>query len=196
MSHFSVSGRCLAAPPPADWREQLTLRLGAKPRRIGTWAELGLYGALRCMADAGEKTLPSDAILLLTSRRGTCAAAGAALEQMRAHSLMPLTFLQTQPSQLLALLAAQLEWTGHGCFVAAAQPQDLLRLAAVQAGAGGVLLGWVDEAHGGFSNWLRLRRNTVGKYDLQDAFADWMPRSDATPLGEADPSAQPAETPG
>ena len=174
MSHFSVTGRCLAAPPPADWREQLAQLLGAKPRRIGTWAELGLYGALRCMADAGEKTLPSDATLMLTSRRGTYVAAGAALEQMRGDSLMPLTFLQTQPSQLLALLAAQLDWTGHGCFIAAAQPQDLLRLAAVQAGAGGVLLGCVDETDGGFTHWLRLRRSTAEKYDFQEAFADWM----------------------
>ena len=174
MSHFSVTGRCLAAPPPADWREQLAQLLGAKPRRIGTWAELGLYGALRCMADAGEKTLSSDATLLLTSRRGTYVAAGAALEQMRGDSLMPLTFLQTQPSQLLALLAAQLDWTGHGCFIAAAQPQDLLRLAAVQAGAGGVLLGCVDETDGGFTHWLRLRRSTAEKYDFEEAFADWM----------------------
>lgn len=47
MSHFVVSGRRIAAPPPADWHEQLAQMLGAKPRRIGTWAELGLYGALR-----------------------------------------------------------------------------------------------------------------------------------------------------
>ena len=175
MNDFSVSGRCLAAPPPADWREQLTQLLGAKPRRIGTWAELGLYGALRCLADAGETTLPSDAILLLTSRRGTYAATGVALEQVRGDALMPLTFLQTQPSQLLALLAAQLDWTGHACFFAAAQPQELLRLAAVQAGAGGALLGCVDEAEGGFSHWLRLRRSAVGQYDFAAAFADWMP---------------------
>ena len=54
MKTFAITGRCLAAPPPADWREQLAQMLGAKPRRIGTWAELGMYGALCCMADAGE----------------------------------------------------------------------------------------------------------------------------------------------
>lgn len=175
MRNFSVSGRCLAAPPPADWREQLSQWLGARPRRIGTWAELGLYGALRCMADAGEERLPSDALLLLTSWRGTYVATGTALEQMRDDSLMPLTFLQTQPSQLLALLAAQMDWTGHGCFLAAAQPQDLLRLAAAQAGAGGALLGCVDEMNGGLTNWLRLRRTPVEKYDFLSAVADWMP---------------------
>lgn len=175
MSHFSISGRCSAAPPPADWREQLAQWLGAKPRRIGTWAELGLYGALRCMADAGEKTLPPDAVLLLTSRRGTYAATHTALAQMQDDLPMPLTFLQTQPSQLLALLAAQLEWTGHACFLAAAQPQDLLRLATAQAGDGGALLGCVDEANAGSTNWLRLRRGASGKYDFGAAFSEWIP---------------------
>lgn len=182
MSDFSVSGRCLAAPPPVDWREQLTQLLGAKPRRIGTWAELGLYGALRCLADAGEKRLPSDAILLLTSRRGTYVATGVALEQMCGDLLMPLTFLQTQPSQLLALLAAQMDWTGHACFFAAAQPQDLLRLARVQAGAGGALLGCVDETEGGLTNWLRLRRSAAEKYDFMAAFSAWMPAPDGSRL--------------
>lgn len=175
MSHLTVSGRCIAAPPPADWREQLAQLLGAKPRRIGTWAELGLYGALRCMTDAGEKTLPSDAILLLTSRRGTYAATDSALAQMCDGLPMPLTFLQTQPSQLLALLAAQMDWTGHACFLAAALPQDLLRLASVQTGPGGVLLGCVDETEGGSSNWLRLRPDAPEKHDSAATFAAWMP---------------------
>lgn len=184
MTSFTVSGRCIAAPPPADWPEQLVQLLGTKPRRIGTWAELGLYGALRCMADAGEKTLPPDAVLLLTSRRGTYAATGKALEQMQADALMPLTFLQTQPSQLLALLAAQMDWTGHACFLAAAQPQDVLRLATAQAGAGGALLGYVDETGGGTSNWLRLRRDAPGeKYEFISAFSDWMPAPNAGSVG-------------
>lgn len=178
MSHLTVSGRCIAAPPPADWREQLAQLLGAKPRRIGTWAELGLYGALRCMTDAGEKTLPSDAILLLTSRRGTYAATSAVLVQMHDDLPLPLTFLQTQPSQLLALLAAQMDWTGHACFLAAAQPQDLLRLTTAQMGDGGALLGCVDETNGGSTNWLRLRRDGNEKYDFVSAFSDWMPSLD------------------
>lgn len=175
MNSFSISGRCIAAPPPPDWQEQLAQMLGAKPRRIGTWSELGLFGALRCLADAGEKTLPPDAFLMLTSRRGTYAATEKALEQLQDGVLMPLTFLQTQPSQLLALLTAQLEWTGQACFLAAAQPPDLLRLLHAQAGAGGVLLGYVDEMHGGTSNWLRMRRGALEKYDFAPAFSDWMP---------------------
>ena len=174
MRNFSITGRCLAAPPPVDWREQLTQLLGAKPRRIGTWAELGLYGALNCMADAGEKTLPLDAILLLTSRRGTYAATSAALTQMHDDLPMPLTFLQTQPSQLLALLAAQMDWIGHACFFADAQLRDLLGLATAQMGGGGALLGCVDEACGGSTRWLRLRQDVTGKYDSMSSFSDWM----------------------
>lgn len=156
MKTFAVTGRCLAAPPPADWREQLAAMLGAKPRRIGTWAELALYGALRCMADAGEKVLPAGAQIWLGSRRGTYAATEIVLQQLREDLPMPLAFLQTQPSQVLAMLAARLEWTGHACFVAGGEPEALLRLAAVQQGGDGLLLGWVDEMAGGSTNWLRL----------------------------------------
>ncbi len=156
MRTFAIQGRCLASPPPADWRDQLVQMLGTKPRRIGTWAELGLYGALRCMADAGETTLPQDAQLWLGSRRGTYAATETVLQQLREDLPMPLAFLQTQPSQLLAMLAAKLEWSGHACFVAGGEPEALLHLAAAQAGSGGILLGWVDEMDGVATNWLRL----------------------------------------
>lgn len=157
MKTFAVTGRGMATPPPADWREQLARMLGAKPRRIGTWAELGLYGALSCMADAGEKTLPAEAQIWLGSRRGTYAATAAVLSQLADDLPMPLAFLQTQPSQLLAMLAAQLGWKGHAGFMAGSNPLALLRLAAAQAGEGGILLGWLDEMEGGTSNWLRLK---------------------------------------
>lgn len=157
MKTFSIQGRCNAAPPPAEWREQLAQMLGVKPRRIGGWAELGLYGALCCMQDAGETALPQDAQIWLGSRLGTCAATSTVLDQMRDDLPMPLAFLQTQPSQLLALLAAHTQWKGHACFVAGGDMLSLLHLAAAQAGAGGLLLGWLDETKGGESNWLRLR---------------------------------------
>lgn len=155
MKTFAITGRCLAAPPPADWREQLAAMLGAKPRRIGTWAELALYGALCCMAAAGEKVLPAGAQIWLGSRRGTYAATEIVLQQLREDLPMPLAFLQTQPSQVLAMLAARLGWTGHASFVAGGEPEALLRLAAAQ-GKDGLLLGWVDEMEGGSTNWLRL----------------------------------------
>lgn len=171
MTTFSISGRCIAAPPPADWREQLARMLGAKPRRIGTWAELGLYGALSCMADAGETTLPQDALLMLASRRGTYAATDLVLGQMRDDLPMPLAFLQTQPSQLLALLAAQMDWKGHACFFADTEHHALLSLAAAQAGDGGILLGWVEEMDGGSTNWLRLRRGVPAEDNFVRAFS-------------------------
>ena len=173
MKNFYVSGRCIVTAPPADWREQLACLLGSKPRRIGTWAELGLYGALRCLADAGETTLPPDALLMLTSRHGTRVATHAALEQMHSDLPMPLTFLQTQPSQMLAVLAAQMNWSGNACFFADAPLHDLLRLAAVQAGAGGVLLGCVDEMNGGATSWLRLRRGATAQHDSVSIFLAW-----------------------
>lgn len=172
MKTFAISGRCIAAPPPTDWRDHLARMLGAKPRRIGTWAELGLYGALRCMADAGETRLPPDAQIWLVSRRGTYTATDIALDQLRDDLPMPLTFLQTQPSQMLAMLAAQLAWQGHACFLAGAQPHALLRLAAAQAGNGGLLLGWVDEMDGGSTNWLRLRHAVAAEDGFISASAD------------------------
>lgn len=171
MKTFAITGRCIAAPPPADWRERLAQMLGAKPRRIGTWAELGLYGAMCCMAQAGEKALPPNAQIWLGSWRGTYAATATVLDQLRDDLPMPLAFLQTQPSQLLALLAAQLEWSGNACFVAGTEPQALLRLASAQAGTDGLLLGWVDEMDGGATNWLRLREAVVSEGDFVPASA-------------------------
>ena len=171
MSTFVVSGSCIAAPPPTDWREQLAVMLGEKPRRIGDWAELGLYGALRCMADAGETTLPHDTVVILASEHGPHAATIAALEQMHDDLPMPLTFLQTQPGQLLALLAAQVKWHGNASFLAGTELQSMLFLAAIQAGSGGLLLGWVDEMDGGLTHWLRLRPCEAKGIDFKPAFA-------------------------
>jgi hypothetical protein len=183
MTDFHISGRCVLPTPPADWREQLAALLGSKPRRIGAWAELGLYGALLCMEDAGEATLPPDALVMLTSRHGIYTATSTALEQMRSDLPMPLTFLQTQPSQLLALLAARMDWTGNACFFAHAHLKDLLRLAAAQTEAGGALLGCVDEVNGGSTSWLRLRRGVSDKYDSAAAFGDWMSSPDVSSAG-------------
>jgi hypothetical protein len=157
MNNFEIIGRCDANPPPADWREQLAARLGARPRRIGIWAELALYGALECMADAGEKILPQHANLLVISHKGPLTATQAVLEQEREGLPMPLTFLQTQPSQMLAVLATHLGWSGNASFIAAHDPNTVLQLATAQFTAQGALLGWVNEDGAGSSVWLRLR---------------------------------------
>lgn len=169
MTTFAITGRCLADPAPPDWRARLINRLGFRPRRMGVWAELGLYGVLECLADAGEAALPGEATILAASRHGAAAAIREAVAQARIDMPMPLTFLQTQPSQMLALVAAQIGWTGNACFVTSDHPQDLLRLAAVQAGPKGVLIGWVDEVGAGRSVWLRLFPSDVQAVNFQIA---------------------------
>ncbi len=153
---FRIMGRFHAAPPCTDWREALAARLGARPRRVGIWAELGLYGAMECISAAGEAALPPEAGILVASRRGALSAVQTVLEQGRSELPMPLTFLQTQPSQMLALLAAHMGWSGDACFIRSRDPQDMLRLAAARFGTGGMLVGWVDEAGRGATSWLRL----------------------------------------
>jgi len=154
MKTFAI--RAVALPPRRrDWREQLAQMLGAKPRRIGIWSELGLYGALNCMVDAGEKTLSPEAQIWLGSRLGNLCGYRHCPRQLREDLPMPVAFLQTQPSQLLALLAARMDWKGHACFVAGAEPgRYCVWLPRRQARA--VLLGWLDEMDGGMSSWLRL----------------------------------------
>lgn len=155
MTTFEITGRSVT-PMPTDWRDQLAAMLGERPRRIGAWAELGLYGALRCMEAAGEKTLPPGAILGLGSRRGTHVPTAQALGQMRDGLPMPLTFLQTQPSQLLAMLAARLNWRGQAMFLAGTGVLPVLQLAGGRSGQDGMLVGWVEEEDAS-SHWLRLR---------------------------------------
>ncbi len=154
---FEIAGRFHALPPDAGWRDALAARLGARPRRVGTWAELGLYGAMECITCASEALLPPEAGILVASRRGALSATNAVLEQGSSDLPMPLTFLQTQPSQLLALLAVHLGWRGDACFIGGREPVDVLRLATARYGAHGMLLGWVDETGQGATSWLRLR---------------------------------------
>lgn len=156
MKPLRIMGRFDAIPPPAGWREQLAAMSGGKLRRISLWTELGLYGALHCLAQAGEQRLPSGAALWLGSRRGTHVATASVIEQSRQDLPLPLSFLQTQPSQSLAMLGAQLGWVGSACFMAGGNPASLLQLATARMEPAGVLLGWVDDMNGGSSHWLRL----------------------------------------
>jgi hypothetical protein len=154
---YEIAGRYHAVPPPADWREILAERLGSRPRRIGAWAELALFGALECLANAEEKFLPAGASIFVSSRHGPADATREVYAQARDDLPMPLLFLQTQPGQMLAVLAAHLRWNGNACFTCNPQPEALLRLAAAQSGSEGLLLGWVEENDNGKTAWLRLR---------------------------------------
>jgi hypothetical protein len=162
MTVYRIRSRS-AALPVADWREQLATRLGGRPRRIGRWAELGLYGALECLAEGGEDTLAAHAALVLSSRHGPAFAMREALAQAREGLPLPLTFLQIQPSQLLATLSAHLSWCGDARFITQPDPLAVLDLALAMAGshADGLLLGWVSELGDEgrpceSSLWLRL----------------------------------------
>lgn len=140
---------------PDDWRERLIGRLGQRPRRLGLYTELALFGALEALAAAGEATLPGEALVRVCSLRGSASAIGQVLEQAGSDLPLPFSFLQSQPSQMLAALAATLKWQGDASFVLMRDPLALATLAARQAGRRGMLLGWVEEAPGQ-SQWLRL----------------------------------------
>ena len=147
--------------PPENWRGQLAIRLGHRPRRIGILAELALFGALDCLDAAKETTLPSDFVLQLCSLRGSVSAISQVLEQNREGLPMPFTFLQSLSSQLLSALSAELNWKGNASVVLARNPMDLAMLACHQAGGAGMLLGWVEEEMPVRSAWLRLRPCTT-----------------------------------
>lgn len=165
MSGWQILGRCIAAPPPADWREQLIARLGSRPRRLGAWCELGLFGALECLADAGETSLPAAAQLSVATRRGSDTALRDALRMAREDGLpLPLGFLQSQPGQLLAHFSAATAWQGDARMLACRDVLAALRLACRTSASDELLLGWLDEdsADGpAFSIWLRLRRTQL-----------------------------------
>lgn len=152
-SHFT------ADPLPADWRDQLAHRLGRRPRRVGLWTELAMYGARRCLDEAGEGPLPAGARLRVSSMRGAWGATHAALAQLDAGMLMPFTFMQSQAALMLAEVGRCLEWQGDASFALCRDPQQLLRLAQVGAGSAGLLVGVVEEERNGEkprSEWWRL----------------------------------------
>lgn len=162
LTAWRITGRHFASPPPTDWRAQLATRLGQRPRRIGEWAELALFGARQCLDSAGETDLPGDALLSLSSLHGPDIALRAALEQMHDGVPMPITFLSSQPSQALPALAQYLGWQGNGRCLTTRDPLLALQLACLEAGTDGLLAGWVDEDAPGTSLWLRLSPADTG----------------------------------
>lgn len=72
VAHFA------ADPLPVDWRDQLAHRLGRRPRRVGLWTELAMFGARQCLDAAGEAALPAGPACVYRA----CAAPGA--RRMRA----------------------------------------------------------------------------------------------------------------
>lgn len=166
---WGIAGRQFAAPPPADWRTELAARLGQRPRRIGAWAELALWGARRCLDAAGETDLPAGALLTVASLHGPDLALRAALEQARHDTPLPIAFLASQTSQVLPALAHALGWSGNGRCLTSRDPLEALHLACLEAGPAGLLAGWVDEDAPGTSLWLRLVPASGAQADFQPA---------------------------
>jgi hypothetical protein len=154
---------------PDNWREQLSARLGYRPRRIGVLAELALFGALDCLDAAKETALPGDVVLQVCSLRGSTSAISQVLEQNREGLAMPFSFLQSQTSQILPALAAALNWQGDASVVLARNPVDLAMLVCHRAGGAGMLLGWVEEEKPNRSAWLRLAPSASPKSDFVSA---------------------------
>lgn len=156
MKAWRITGRQFATPS-ADWRAQLATRLGERPRRLGEWVELALWGAHLCLDQAGEAQLPANALLTLSSLKGPDIALRNALTQAMEGVPMPITFLNSQPAQALPALAQYLGWQGNGRCLTTRQPGLALQLACLEAGNDGLLAGWVDEDAPGKSIWLRLQ---------------------------------------
>lgn len=141
---------------PPDWRVDLTRLLGERPRRLGAWTELALYGALRCRQAAGEAALPAGTALRVASLSGPATATADLLTQATQGGPMPFTFLQSQPSQMLAALARALRWQGDARFVLCRDPAALTALAELEARGDDLLLGWVEEDR--CTHWVWRRR--------------------------------------
>lgn len=168
MKAWRITGRQFAAPP-ADWRAQLATRLGQRPRRLGEWVELALWGARQCLDQAGENQSPAQALLTLSSLKGPDTALRNALAQAAEGVPMPITFLNSQPAQALPAFAQYLGWQGNGRCLTTREPGLALLLACLEAGEDGVLAGWVDEDAPGKSIWLRLLPVEVGAAEWHNA---------------------------
>lgn len=156
---WRTAAHFVAHPPPVDWRDALANRIGRRPRRVGLWTELAMYGARCCLDAAGEAALPSDARLRVASLRGAWGATHAGLAQLDAGLPMPFTFMQSQPALMLAEVGRCLEWQGDASFMLCRDAQRLLRLSKLGASNGGLLFGIVEEERNGElprSEWWRL----------------------------------------
>ena len=159
MTAWRTLAQVVVDPLPADWRERLAVRLGQRPRRIGPWAELALYGARLCLDKAHEPVLPANCQLRLASTSGPLSATRAVISQARGYLPQPFAFMQSQPSHALAVLSQHLAWQGDARFMLCHDAVALLRLAQQECdeqGSTGLLVGQVEE--GLRSAWWRLQK--------------------------------------
>lgn len=167
---FPIANASLSRTIPADWRDLLFIRLGQRPRRIGEWAELALYGALQCLDDHNLSVLSPHTILRVASTYGpTVAIANTWASSSHKTLPMPFDFLQSQPSQMLAALSKHLQWQGDASFMAHENLDDLCTHINTEADSlrhqaqqlkrpwGGLLLGYVDLVPAPRSQWCLIK---------------------------------------
>ncbi|EJL76888.1 hypothetical protein ACCC97_26440 [Variovorax sp. Varisp85] len=159
MSTWHTTAHFIAHPPPVDWRDDLARRIGRRPRRVGLWTELAMYGARCCLDAAGEAALPAGARIRVASQRGAWGATHAGLTQLDAGLPMPFTFMQSQPALMLAEVGRCLEWWGDASFALCRDAARTLQLAKLGAARDGLLFGIVEEERHGEpprTEWWRL----------------------------------------
>lgn len=159
MTRWTLVAHVVLDPPPADWRDQLARRLGTRPRRIGGWAELALHGARLCLDAAQEAHLPPGALLRVVGVHGPMGATRVVADQAQQGLPLPFSFMQSQPSQMLAALSQHLGWQGDARYVLSRDPQaslQLVQLESSEGGAAGLLIGTVDEDRR--TEWWRYAR--------------------------------------
>ncbi|KQW55181.1 hypothetical protein [Variovorax sp. Root411] len=158
-STWHATAHFIAHPPPVDWRDDLARRIGRRPRRVGLWTELAMYGARCCLDAAGEAALPAGARIRVASQRGAWGATHAGLTQLDAGLPMPFTFMQSQPALMLAEVGRCLEWQGDASFALCRDEARTLQLAKLGAARDGLLFGIVEEERNGEpprTEWWRL----------------------------------------
>ncbi|MGL4766524.1 MAG: hypothetical protein ACRCV6_00325 [Formosimonas sp.] len=160
-----------------NWRERLVELVGHKPRRISALAESVLYGALDCLAQVPDFNVHDLSVIRLTTVRGPYTASKKVLRSSEHELPMPFTFLQSQTSQALVALVAQLKWQGDASIGMAAQPLDFVRMAMVQARHGAVLLGCAEEIHENLAaldnHWLCLQPCEAPEDLIFSPIIDW-----------------------
>ncbi|MET3461712.1 hypothetical protein [Variovorax atrisoli] len=159
MTAWRTVAHFVAHPPPEEWRDDLARRIGRRPRRVGVWTELAMYGARCCLDAAGEASLPAGARIRVSSQRGAWGATHAGLAQLDAGLPMPFTFMQSQPALMLAEVGRCLDWQGDASFALCRDPARVPQLAKLGAPREGLLFGIVEEernAEPARSEWWRL----------------------------------------
>jgi hypothetical protein len=147
------------APVSESWRTQLTAMMGGKPRRLSTWCELGLFGALSFIKTTSKTFLPGVVPIRVYTESGTISTTWRAIEQNKEHMPMPFTFMQTQPSQLFNALGGALSWNGDGATFSSKNRHEYENfvLRDIQQSS---VLAWVEEDPSPKSAWIWLEKTT------------------------------------